>query len=112
MKAILSILFTAFLFMFPALLMASGGHDDCHHDCDENTYNTTVHKRSDLGKGVAIGVLLTCGVMSAYTKAKEDRWTWCGERDKPEPIPVPGPAVKNDVTPDNLKDNRYIIEAR
>jgi hypothetical protein len=40
-------------------------------------------------------------------------WFYCDDKPKDEPPPNPGPAVKNDITPDNLKDKprQFIIEA-
>lgn len=66
----------------------------------ERDHQTINDVRDDqLGKGIAIGVLATCGVRSLYYGVKEKRWTWCGE-PKPKPdLPKPGPAL-NDVTPD------------
>jgi hypothetical protein len=39
-------------------------------------------------------------------------WFYCDKKE-PEPLPDFGPAVKNDVTPDNLKDKprKFIVEA-
>lgn len=68
---------------------------------DHQTINNIVHKHehNDLGKGIAIGIIATCGLRSLYYGFKDKRWTWCGE-PKPKPdLPKPGPAL-NDVTPD------------
>ena len=56
---------------------------------------------ANAAKGVAIGVILTCGIRSIWRKSKDEIWTWCGDRPKPQPFPNPGP-VPNDVTPDPI----------
>lgn len=50
---------------------------------DHQTINEIVrHDHDDLGKGIAIGILATCGLRSLYYGIKESRWTWCGEPKK------------------------------
>ena len=84
-------------------VQASGGHDDCHHDCGTDvTKNFTLNKDNDSWKYVAQGIIHTCRLHAVYIGFKEGRWlTWCGEdRTRPEPLPDGGPVVNNDVTPD------------
>ena len=83
---------------------ALAGDDDYQHS------NYTSSKHNDIGKGISVGVVLTCTVRLIYTLAADTRWTWCGEDNAPEPLPDPGPALK--VTPDNLQDNNYLIEVK
>jgi len=37
-------------------------------------------------------------------------WFYCGDDAPKEPLPDLGPVLK--ITPDNLQDNRYLIEAK
>lgn len=53
-----------------------------------------IGKDDNHAKYVIGGALLTCAVISIYKQR------WCWEDRKPEPLPDPGPAVKNDITPD------------
>ena len=84
----------------------------CKHHCDE-TPNTTViyNDHDDRTKHILQGVVITgaliCGTRAVMTGIKENRWTLCGEKRKPEPLPNPGPAVKNDVTPDPVGVRLY-----
>jgi hypothetical protein len=56
-------------------------------------------------KYVVGGAILTCAVLSVWKQR------WCWEDAKPEPLPDPGAAVKNnDVTPD-VQKRTYVIEA-
>lgn len=72
------------------------------HEHNNRPINNVIvnHDDNQLGKGIAIGVLATCGLRSLYYGLKDNRFTWCGE-PKPKPDrPKPGP-VLNDITPDN-----------
>lgn len=82
----------------------------CEHGCTPTT--TYIVNKDDtaenVAKGIVIGALLVCGTRSVWTRIDEKRWTLCGERPKPAPLPNPGPAV-NDVTPDP-QPNRIIFK--
>lgn len=93
---------TRILILIAILFSVSTQASDRDYQAPDSQTVTVVNKHSDLGKGIAIGVALTCTVRLVYTKIKEKRWTWCGEDRKPEPLPDPGPAV---ITPNNLSDN-------
>jgi len=89
---------------------ATGGH----HDGDTYITNKYYYNKSshdNTAQSVVLGVVLTCGVRSIYTKSTAGRWTWCGDLPKPKPTPEPGP-VLNDVTPDSIFNNNYLIEAK
>ena len=64
-----------------AISQANAGEREKDHD--HQTINDIVrHEHNDLGKGIAIGILATCGLRSLYYGIKESRWTWCGEPKK------------------------------
>lgn len=70
---------------------ASGRHDGDSQTAVQYIY---VGKDDNHAKYVIGGAILTCAVISLY------RQRWCWEDKKPAPLPDPGPAVPNDVTPD------------
>lgn len=74
-------------------LAASAGEKEHDHQ----TINIIKHDHDDLGKGIVIGVIATCGLRSLYYGIKDKRWTWCGE-PKPKPdLPKPGPVLNDPV---------------
>ena len=97
MKAILQIMFATLLFL-PLAAMAGEHkhHPGCGHEVRptpeptpppvDNPEPTPVAATSggsddfaNAVKGVAIGVILTCGVRSVWVFIKHGRWTWCGD---------------------------------
>ena len=69
--------------------------------------SSTQDNNTETWKYVVGGAILTCAVLSVWKQR------WCWEDAKPEPLPDPGPAVKNDVTPDPVSPNQlYMIEVR
>jgi len=113
MKSLMTLIISIGLFLLAViavLAVSTPPAKACGRECDHDDHQkASIIHQDNLGKGIAIGALATCGIRLAYTRATEKRWTWCGE-DKPEPLPDPGPVVK--VTPDNLQDNRYLIEGK
>lgn len=83
---------------------AGGRHD---HGDTINQYNVfhKHHSGEDIAKGIAIGIVATCGTVSIYTRIKHGRWSWCGEETKPEPLPSPGPTPLT-VAPDKASGVR------
>lgn len=82
--------------MFTSPAWASGDHHD-HHN------STIINKEKDNTAGAVIGgAILTCLIVSAI------RGEWCWKSEK-EAIKDPEPLK---VTPDNLSDNKIIIEAK
>lgn len=78
---------------------ASGGYKNT--DVTNNYYNTYIKKDDDAkAQGIVIGMALTCGIASIYTKIKRGRWTWCG--------------ISKDTVyvPDRSEDKTYIFEAK
>jgi len=125
------------LTLFATHSLASGGHDDCHHDCGgtttniNNKYLLLLNKDSDNTGAVIVGTVGTicfgipavdAYVVPAFVGLFTWRWprwksfkTACWPDRKPEPLPDPGPVVKtNDVTPANVKDEGsiYLFKGR
>lgn len=101
---VIGILMACLLFVVNYPAKAGGRHD---HGDTINQY-TVFHKHhsgEDIAKGIAIGVLATCGTVSIYTRIKHSRWSWCGEETKPEPLPSPGPTPLT-VSPDKASGVR------
>lgn len=86
------------------VLMQSAEASGSHHqntDVTNNYYNTYIKKDDDAkAQGIVIGMALTCGIASIYTKIKRGRWTWCG--------------ISKDTiyVPDRPEDKTYIFEAK
>jgi hypothetical protein len=68
------------------------------------TSSVPIAKKKDHRWQVPVLVIGVAGVVC---------WFYCDDKPKDEPLPDFGPAVKNDVTPDNLKDKprKFLIEA-
>jgi len=49
----------------------------------------------DFALGAITVAALLCVAPSAWHLLKTGKWEWCWEDTKPEPLPDPGPAVKN-----------------
>ena len=74
------------------------------HECGKTTTTVIVEKDdNDEWKYVVGTAILTCAAISIY------RQTWCWEKGKKEPLPNPGPAPRNDITPD-IKPDRIIFK--
>lgn len=88
-----------FLFLNPA---NASGND---HGDTQNVHTTYNIKKSNDGWQLPVAIIaIGAGV-----------WCWynCGDQPKDEPPPNPGPALKNDITPTNVKDKprQFLIEA-
>jgi hypothetical protein len=78
------------------------GHDRSGPTNPTTPTQSTPHKSS---KSFNVPVLLIIGGIACII--------WCGDEAPKEPPPNPGPAVKNDVTPDPPKpDQFYMLEVR
>ena len=66
---------------------------ECEHGCDR-TATVIVEKDDNRWKYVVGTAIVTCAAISIY------RQTLCWEQEKKKPLPNPGPAPRNDVTPD------------
>jgi len=94
---------------------ASGGHDDCHHDCggDTQTINKTYNHNSGTSTLEAVGysvafICLGIPIVDAYvwpfvrgvftlSRPKYRKFkSACQPDRKPEPMPDPGPVVKSE----------------
>ena len=90
------LLILAALLVFLGLILygqnseASGRHDGDSQTAIQYVY---IGKDDNHAKYVIGGAILTCAVISIYKQR------WCWEDKKPEPLPDPGPALPNDVTP-------------
>jgi len=77
------------------------------------TGNSNDDTTRDFALGAIAVAVLLCVAPSVWHLLKTGKWEWCWEDTKPEPLPDPGPAVKNDVTPDPVSPNQlYMIEVR
>lgn len=123
MKAAMSLVITAGLFVIVMIIvlacsppvLASECRGRCDGDVITNHYHYSVKnvRAEDVAKGVAATIIIMCSIRGIYVGITDKRITWCGEdKPAPEPLPPTGPAVKNDVTPDNIQNRQYIIEAR
>lgn len=94
-----TVVFWVVMAVLATTLVFAVGSAKAEREPDHQTINNVIHihnhKHEDLGKGIVIGVIATCGLRSLYYGIKDKRWTWCGE-PKPEPdFPKPGPAVND-----------------
>lgn len=105
MKASITWLISVSVFMMAVVLLLAAypaSSNDDHHR------TTTTSSSNNTGAAVLGTLLITCAIASLI------RGQFClADEKKPEPLPDFGPAVKNDVTPDNTKTKKlYVIEAQ
>lgn len=109
MKSLMSIIITigVFLLAVIAVLAVSpkANASGTDHGDTQNVHTTYNIKKSNDGWQLPVAIIaIGAGV-----------WCWynCGDQPKDEPPPNPGPALKNDITPTNVKDKprQFLIEA-
>ena len=94
-RGLIWFLFGILLVVIFSVAYASENHNET--TTVNNHYVINKHNSGeDIAKGFVIGIVATCGAVSLWTRAKHNRWTWCGEPPKDEPFPNLGPAIKND----------------
>ena len=108
------------VFIAIALLNVAVQASERDHGDTQNPFTAAhFHKNlrgEDIAKGIAVGVIATCGFKLVVVRVNQNRWTWCGGGERQSALEAEDYSTKTEmagivnrlhderITPSNLSD--------